>query len=137
MDDPLSCWIIISICILGHFFFSASETALASSNRFKMQIKADEGSRSAKLVLKTCEKFDRALTMVLVGNNIVAIAVSSIATIFFVKYFDMFSLQINSFSVLWLKHTVNLKSVFLTTFPSTIPFFFPFVFDLSFHDMKA
>jgi len=86
MPDPLS-WLLIVICILLSFFFSASETALACCNRFKMQIKADEGNKSAKRVLKTLEKFDRALTTVLIGNNIVAIAVSSIATVFFIKYF--------------------------------------------------
>ena len=41
MDEPLS-WVIISICVLAHFFFSAGETALACANRFKMQVEADE-----------------------------------------------------------------------------------------------
>lgn len=90
MDDPISrciAWIAIVICIIFSFYFSASETALSCCNRFKMQIKADEGSRSAKLVLKTCEKFDRALTMVLVGNNIVAIVSSVLLTGLFRQLF--------------------------------------------------
>lgn len=87
MPDPIA-WLLIVICILLSFFFSAAETSLACCNRFKIQVKADEGNKSAKLVIKVCEKFDRALTAVLIGNNIVAIAVSSIATIFFVKYFS-------------------------------------------------
>lgn len=79
MDVPLS-WVIIIICVLAHFFFSAAETALACANRFKMQIEADEGKKSAKLVLRVCEKYDRALITVLIGSNIVSIAASTICT---------------------------------------------------------
>ena len=79
MDVPLS-WVIIIICVLAHFFFSAAETALACANRFKMQIEADEGKKSAKLVLRICEKYDRALITVLIGSNIVSIAASTICT---------------------------------------------------------
>jgi len=84
--DPIS-WLIIGICIFLHFFFSASETALASANKFKFQIKADDGSKASKLVLKVCEHYDRALCIVLVGGNIVAILASSVATIAFLNLF--------------------------------------------------
>lgn len=90
MDDPISrciAWIVIGVCVLLHFYFSASETALSCCNRFKMQVKADEGSRSAKLVLKTCDKFDRALTTVLVGTNIASILSSVLLTGIFVVLF--------------------------------------------------
>ena len=82
MDVPLS-WLIISVCVLAHFFFSAGETALACANRFKMQVEADEGKKSARLVLKVCEKYDRALITVLIGSNVVAIVASAISTILF------------------------------------------------------
>lgn len=91
MEDPISrciSWIIIGICIFLHFFFSASETALSCCNRFKIQLKADEGSFTAKLVLKVCEKFDRALTTVLVGSNIAAILSSLLMTNLFLYYFE-------------------------------------------------
>ena len=84
MDVPLS-WLIISVCVLAHFFFSAGETALACANRFKMQVEADEGKRSARLVLHVCEKYDRALIVILIGSNIVSIAASAISTILFYK----------------------------------------------------
>jgi len=87
VPDPLS-WLIILICIIGHFFFSASETALACCSRFKIQVEADEGKRSSKLIVKVCEKFDRALTTILVGNNIVAVAISSVSTILFYNYLE-------------------------------------------------
>lgn len=87
MPDPLS-WLIIAICIVGHFFFSSAETALSCCNRFKMQVEAEDGKRSAKLIVKVCEKFDRALTTVLVGNNIVAVAISAVSTLLFYRYFE-------------------------------------------------
>ena len=80
MDVPLS-WVIISICVLAHFFFSAGETALACANRFKMQVEADDGKKTARLVLHVCEKYDRALITVLIGSNIVAIVASAVSTI--------------------------------------------------------
>ena len=82
MDVPLS-WLIISVCVLAHFFFSAAETALACANRFKMQVEADEGKKSARLVLHVCEKYDRALIAVLIGTNIVAIIAAAISVFLF------------------------------------------------------
>ena len=87
MDEPLS-WVIIIICVLAHFFFSAAETALACANRFKLQIEVDEGKKSAKLVLRVCEKYDRALITVLIGSNIVSIAASTICTYFLLKPYN-------------------------------------------------
>lgn len=85
MPDYLS-WILIGLCLLGHFFFSASETALASCNRFRMNVLAEEGNKSAKLVNKVVEKFDRALTSILIWNNIFAVGISSVATLLFYNY---------------------------------------------------
>ena len=87
MDVPLS-WLIIGICVLAHFFFSAGETALACANRFKMQVEADEGKKTARLVLHVSEKYDRALITVLIGSNVVAIVASAISTILFYHMFS-------------------------------------------------
>ena len=87
MDVPLS-WLIISVCVLAHFFFSAGETALACANPFKMQVEADEGKKTAKLVLKVIERYDRALITVLIGSNIVSIVASAICTILFYNLFS-------------------------------------------------
>lgn len=86
MPDPLS-WLIIIICVIGHFFFSLSETALALCNRFKMQAEADNGKKVSKLVVYLCDKYDRALTTVLVLNNVVAIALSTVSTLLFYNWF--------------------------------------------------
>lgn len=107
MDDPLSCILIIGLCIIFHFFFSISETALACVNRFKMQIKADEGSRSAKLILKVSDNYDRALTTVLIGSNIVAIIASAVSTVAFYNLLSQTG---------WLDDTISLVSSIIITF---------------------
>ncbi len=87
MPDPLS-WILIGILLFLSFFFSASETALACCNRFKLQVKADDGSHPAKLVIQVTEHYNRALSAVLIGHNIASIVMSVLMTILFKKYFD-------------------------------------------------
>ena len=99
MDVPLS-WLIISVCVIAHFFFSAGETALACANRFKMQLEADEGKKSARLVLHVCERYDRALITVLIGSNIVAIVASAISTILFYKLFSSSGLMDETISLI-------------------------------------
>ena len=86
VPDPLS-WTLIGVFLFLSFFFSAAETSLASCNRFKMQIKADNGSHVAKIVLLLLDKFDRALTTVLIGHNLVTIACSAISTLLFLSFF--------------------------------------------------
>ena len=97
--DPLS-WIIIGICVFLHFFFSASETALASANKFKFQVKADDGSKTSKLVLKVCDDYDRILSTLLIGSNIVAILASSVSTIAFYNLFIDLGIAVESVSLI-------------------------------------
>ena len=66
-------------------FFSASETAFTSFNRTKMKNLAAEGNRRATAALKLSENYDKLLSTILVGNNIVNISLSAIATIWFVS----------------------------------------------------
>ena len=88
MPDPAILWIIIVVLLILIAFFSLAETALACCNRFKIQVEADEGKKYAKTLLKILDNYDRALTTVLIGNNVVAIAISAIATTLFVYYFS-------------------------------------------------
>ena len=99
MDVPLS-WVIISVCVLAHFFFSAGETALACANRFKMQVEADDGKKSARLVLHVCEKYDRALITVLIGSTIVSIVASVVSTIVFYNLLSNFGLVNDTISLI-------------------------------------
>lgn len=88
MPDPYISWIIIIFLIIMHFFFSGAETSIACCNKFKMQVDAEDGKTIPKILLKIIDKYDRALTIILIGNNIVAIAISSISTLLFLSYFD-------------------------------------------------
>lgn len=87
MDDGLPC-IIILICVIFSAFFSATETAYTSSNRIKLKTQADDGDKKAEQTLLTLEKYDRLISTILIGNNIVNIAASSIATVLFTNWFS-------------------------------------------------
>ena len=71
--------IISAIC-------SATETAFSSCNRIRLKKLADDGNRSAKNALYICEHFDKALTAILIGNNVVNILSSALATVLFTKH---------------------------------------------------
>lgn len=77
--------VILVVLILMSAFFSASETALSSVNRIRLKNMAENGSRGAARTLNILKKYDKALTTILIGNNIVNIATSSIATILAIK----------------------------------------------------
>ncbi len=66
-------------------FFSASETAYTSLNRARLKNMAQTGSRRAERALALAEDYDRLLSGILVGNNIVNILSASLATVLFVK----------------------------------------------------
>ena len=62
-------------------FFSASETALSSVNRIRMKNKADDGDKKAQRVLGLSDDYDRTLSAILIGNNVVNLTASSISTV--------------------------------------------------------
>lgn len=84
--SPLTITIMIILVALSAFF-SASETAYTSFNRAKMKSLASEGNKRAASALKLAENYDKLLSTILVGNNIVNISLSSLATVFFVECF--------------------------------------------------
>ncbi len=73
--------VILVILIIFSAFFSATETALSSVNKIRLKSMAENGSRAAERTLNILNRYDKALTTILIGNNIVNIATSSIATI--------------------------------------------------------
>ena len=66
-------------------FFSASETAFSSLNQIRLKSRAEDGDASAAWVLAMAEKYDKLLSTILIGNNIVNIAAASIGTILFTR----------------------------------------------------
>ena len=85
---------LIALLLMLSAVCSATETAFSSCNRIRLKKMADGGSRSAAKALKICENFDKALTAILIGNNVVNIASSALATVFFTEKFGSGSVGI-------------------------------------------
>jgi CBS domain containing-hemolysin-like protein len=79
--------VVIGILLVLSAICSAAETAFSSANRIRLKNMAASGKKSAKKALGIIENFDKALTAILIGNNIVNILSSSLATVFFTRTF--------------------------------------------------
>lgn len=79
--------IILVILIALSGFFSSSETALTTVSRFKIRTMADAGDRRARMVQKVTGNTGKMLSAILIGNNIVNISASSLATVVFMNMF--------------------------------------------------
>lgn len=79
--------IALVVLIILSAYFSAMETAFTSLNRIRLKNMANSGNKRAALTLDMCEKFDKILSTILIGNNIVNILSTSLATSLFVLYF--------------------------------------------------
>ena len=76
---------VMILCIILSAFFSATETAFSSSNKIKLLSFSENGNKKAQRVLDTIEKYDKFLTTILIGNNVVNILLASLATVMFVE----------------------------------------------------
>lgn len=79
--------IIIVILMVFSALFSSTETAFACVNKIRMKHLADSGDKRAATTLRVANQYERALTAILVGNNITNIGSSSLATVLFTIYF--------------------------------------------------
>ena len=84
-DGSITMLVALVILIVLSAFFSASETAFSSLNQIRLKSRADAGDPQAARVLALAERFDSLLSTILIGNNIVNIAMSSIATVLFTR----------------------------------------------------
>ena len=87
MDDVWFYIPIVVILIALSGFFSSSETALTSVNQIRLRRRAAEGDKKSMTVLKLLEKPQDVISSILIGNNIVNIASSAVATVFFTQLF--------------------------------------------------
>ena len=74
-------YLLIVFLLVGSAFFSSSEIAYASANKSRLRKAAETGSRYGKWAVYISEHYDKALCAVLIGNNLVNIASSSVATV--------------------------------------------------------
>ncbi len=101
----------IVACVLFSAFFSASEMSFSSCNRMRLEHARDEGDNKAAAALRITERFDDTLSTILVGNNLVNIAASSLASVLVLLAFDG-------------KHTwvaTTLLTIIIIIFGETIP----------------
>ena len=80
-SDSIPLWIIFIICILGGAYFAATESSFSAVNKIKIKSMADEGKKSAKGVLSIVNHFEKALTTLLIGNNVTKIAGATVFTL--------------------------------------------------------
>ncbi len=85
--DDIFKLIVLIILLLLSAFFSSAETALTTANRIRMRTLADEGNKRAARVLKITDDSGKMLSAILIGNNVVNLSASSIATSLAIKLF--------------------------------------------------
>ncbi len=79
--------LVMAFLILMSAYFSATETAFSSLNRTRLKTMAEKGSKRAVLACRLSESYDKLLSTILIGNNIVNIATASIGTVLFVRLY--------------------------------------------------
>lgn len=80
-------WAFLIICIILSAVFSSSETALSTVNRIRLKSDAQQGNKKAGRVLRLYQNYNRSLTGILIGNNLVNIMASTVGTVIFTSYF--------------------------------------------------
>ncbi|MBE6701503.1 MAG: HlyC/CorC family transporter [Ruminococcaceae bacterium] len=80
-SDSIPLWIIFIVCVIGGAYFAATESSFSAVNKIKIKALADDGNKKAKGVLRILNKFDKALTTLLIGNNVTKIAGASVFTL--------------------------------------------------------
>ena len=73
-------WIIFIICVIGGAYFAATESSFSAVNKIKIKALADDGKKRARGVLSILTHFERALTTLLIGNNVTKIAGAAVFT---------------------------------------------------------
>lgn len=86
MDSTGWLCILLILLLALSAFFSASETAFSTVNRIRLRTLADDGDRRAKRALLITEDYDKLISTILIGNNVVNILSSSIATMLALRF---------------------------------------------------
>ncbi len=79
------CVVAMVMCVVLSAYFSATETAFSSANKTRLKALAEKGNYRAKIAYQLSEDYDRLISTILIGNNIVNITVASIGTLLFVQ----------------------------------------------------
>ncbi len=90
--DPLSivALIVIILSLFMSAFYSGTETAFTSLNKYKYKVMADDGSKLSKLILWLYEHYETTIIAVLIGNSIFNVALSTLASVLALHFFSAF-----------------------------------------------
>ena len=88
--------VILVILLMLSSFFSSAETALTTVNIIRIGVLAEEGNKKAKTVLAVTENRPKMLSTILIGNNIVNIAATSLTTVLTIRVFGSDAIGITS-----------------------------------------
>ena len=86
MDTP-SLIIVLIVLVAMSAYFSATETAFTSLNRIRLKSRAEDGDKRAAKTLKLADDYDRLLSTILIGNNIVNIVATTVGTVLFTRLY--------------------------------------------------
>ncbi len=118
--DSRSLLIIFIILVVFSAYFSCSESGFSLMNKIRMKNMADEGNKKAKRALYISNNFDKALTTLLVGNNIVNIAAASVATLFVMNLLSKSSFDEGTQSVIATVSTTAIIFLFGEMIPKSL-----------------
>ena len=116
--------IIMVICLVFSAYFSATETAFSCANKTRLRALAEKGNRKAALAVELAERYDRLISTILIGNNIVNILLASIGTLLFVEIFKDTNLADKAAAISTLVVTVSVL-IFGEITPKSIANDFP------------
>ena len=85
--------VILIILVILSSFFSSAETAFSTCNKIKMRALTEEGNKKAALVLKILDSYSKLLSAILIGNNVVNLSASSLATTIAIALSEPLGLQ--------------------------------------------
>lgn len=85
--------VVLIFLVVLSAFFSSAETAFSSANRIKMRSLAEEGNKTAALVIKILDSYSKLLSAILIGNNVVNLSASSLATTIAIALSEPLGLQ--------------------------------------------
>ncbi len=113
--DPSSYLYLFLCCvlILLSAYFSSVESALSSMNKIRVRGYADDGNKRARRALRLEANYDRTITAILVGNNIVNIACASLATLLVFRIFDAFESNLSEGVITVITTVITTVVIFL------------------------
>lgn len=111
MNSNVILGIVIGLLILCSSFFSCIETAFSCISTARLKNEESKGNKKAKNALFITENFDKALTTILIGNNVVNLGCSSLATVLCMNIFQNFAAAIST----------GLTTILVLTFGEIIP----------------